>query len=236
MNFTDEEAKYYYEELLKNDIRVWSIGSPLGKVDIDVDFEEYKNTVLKRLCELANIFQTSRIRMFSFFKAYEKKDEVIKKLQEMVNFAKKYNVEFYKKDTPGNSIDRIRLNGFNNGDYSQHINASIKREIKSRRCVVLGTSNPEVDHKNGMKNEARVMKNEAQRLSDFQALSKAANDAKRQFCKECMRTGIRYDAKQLGYPMSYYKGGAKHNNEENACIGCYWYDPIEFRRHLQEKK
>lgn len=109
--------------------------------------------------------------------------------------AKKYNVEFYKKDTPGNSIDRIRLNGFNNGDYSQHINASIKREIKSRRCVVLGTSNPEVDHKNGMKNEARVMKNEAQRLSDFQALSKAANDAKRQFCKECMRTGIRYDAK-----------------------------------------
>lgn len=150
--------------------------------------------------------------------------------------AKKYNVEFYKKDTPGNSIDRIRLNGFNNGDYSQHINASIKREIKSRRCVVLGTSNPEVDHKNGMKNEARVMKNEAQRLSDFQALSKAANDAKRQFCKECMRTGIRYDAKQLGYPMSYYKGGVKHNNEENACIGCYWYDPIEFRRHLQEKK
>lgn len=150
--------------------------------------------------------------------------------------AKKYNVEFYKKDTPGNSIDRIRLNGFNNGDYSQHINASIKREIKSRRCVVLGTSNPEVDHKNGMKNEARVMKNEAQRLSDFQALSKAANDAKRQFCKECMRTGIRYDAKQLSYPMSYYKGGAKHNNEENACIGCYWYDPIEFRRHLQEKK
>ena len=150
--------------------------------------------------------------------------------------AKKYNVEFYKKDTPGNSIDRIRLNGFNNGDYSQHINASIKREIKSRRCVVLGTSNPEVDHKNGMKNEARVMKNEAQRLSDFQALSKAANDAKRQFCKECMRTGIRYDAKLLGYPMSYYKGGAKHNNEENACIGCYWYDPIEFRRHLQEKK
>ena len=44
--------------------------------------------------------------------------------------AKKYNVEFYKKDTPGNSIDRIRLNGFNNGDYSQHINASIKREIR----------------------------------------------------------------------------------------------------------
>lgn len=150
--------------------------------------------------------------------------------------AKRYNVEFYKGDTRGNSIDRIRLNGFNNDDYSQHISASIKMAIKSQRCVILGTSNPEVDHKNGMKNEARVMRNEDQKLSDFQPLSKAANDAKRQFCKECIRTKTRYDAKQLGYPMSYYEGSAHHNNEEDACIGCYWYDPIEFKKHLQEKK
>lgn len=150
--------------------------------------------------------------------------------------AKRYIIEFDKSITPGNGIDRIRLNGFNDGDHSQHIRADIKRAIKARRCVVLGTSNPEVDHKNGMKNEDRVMRNEDQRLEDFQPLSKAANDAKRQYCKECMRTGIRYDAKKLGYPMSYYKGGATHNNEENACEGCYWYDPLEFKRHLQEKK
>ena len=150
--------------------------------------------------------------------------------------AKRYIIEFDKSITPGNGIDRIRLNGFNDGDYSQHIRADIKRAIKARRCVVLGTSNPEVDHKNGMKNEDRVMRNEDQRLEDFQPLSKAANDAKRQFCKECRRTGIRYDAKLLGYPISYYQGGAKHNCEEDACVGCYWYDPLEFKRHLQEKK
>ena len=150
--------------------------------------------------------------------------------------AKEYIVEFCKTVTSGNSIDRVRVNGFNDGDYSQHISASIKRKIKSERCVILGTSNPEVDHKNGMKNEARVMRNEDQRISDFQPLSKAANDAKRQFCKECIRTGIRYDAKKLGYPMSYYKGGAKHNNGEGDCIGCYWYDPLEFKKHLEEKK
>lgn len=149
--------------------------------------------------------------------------------------AKKYIIEFDKSITPGNGIDRIRLNGFNEGDYSQHIRADIKREISSRRCVVLGTSNPEVDHKNGMKNEARVMRNEDQKLSDFQPLSKAANDAKRQFCKECRRTGIRYDAKKLGYPMSYYAGGPKHNMEEDACVGCYWYDPLEFKKHLTQK-
>ena len=150
--------------------------------------------------------------------------------------AKKYIIEFDKSITPGNGIDRIRLNGLNQGDYSQHISPAIKREIQTQRCVVLGTSNPEVDHKNGMKNEDRVMRNEDQRLSDFQPLSKAANDTKRQFCKECMRTGIRYDAKKLGYPMSYYKGSAHHNNEEDACVGCFWYDPIEFRRHLQYKE
>ena len=149
--------------------------------------------------------------------------------------AKNFKIEFDKTLTPGNGIDRIRLNGKNEGDYSQHIRADIKRQIQSQRCVVLGTSNPEVDHKNGMKNEDRVMRNEDQKLSDFQPLSKAANDAKRQYCKECIRTGIRYDAKKLGYPMSYYKGGAEHNGEENACEGCFWYDPFEFRKHLKER-
>lgn len=149
--------------------------------------------------------------------------------------AKKYVIEFDKTISSGNGIDRIRLNGFNNGDYSQYIRADIKKAIKARRCVVLGTSNPEVDHKNGMKNEGRIMRNENQSLEDFQPLSKAANDAKRQFCKECRQTGIRYDARLLGYPISYYSGVAEHHNEENACIGCYWYDPLEFKKHLIQK-
>lgn len=151
-------------------------------------------------------------------------------------FGRKYLIERNRSLTPGNKVDAIRTVGFNNGDYSQYIRADIKKVIKSRRCVVLGTSNPEVDHKNGMKNEGRVMRNEIQCLEDFQPLSKAANDAKRQFCKECKKTGKRYDAKLLGYPISYYLGVAEHHNEENACIGCYWYDPLEFKKHLTEKK
>lgn len=149
--------------------------------------------------------------------------------------AQNYKIEFDKNITVGNSIDAIRLNGYNENNFSQYINAEIKRKIKSMRCPILGTSNPEVDHKNGMKNESRVMQNEHQKLSDFQPLSKAANDAKRQFCKKCRETGIRFDAKLLGYPMSYYYGGETHHGEENACIGCFWYDPIEFRKHLTQK-
>lgn len=152
------------------------------------------------------------------------------------SIAKKYIVKFDKSVTPGNSVDRIKLDGFrdeNDWIGSQAIRSDIKNYYKQKRCVVLGTSNPEVDHKNGWKNDANAMNIATQKMDDFQALSKAANDAKRQFCKECRRTGIRYDANKLGYPVSYYEGNEQHNGNEDGCIGCFWYDPIEFRKHLK---
>ncbi len=147
--------------------------------------------------------------------------------------AKQYIVEFDKSITKGNRIDKIRLAGLNDNDHSQYINSKIKKAIKSEKCVILGTSNPEVDHKNGRKNESRVMKNENQQLSDFQPLSKAANDAKRQHCKNCSNTGKRFDAKQLGYPISFWTGDEFHNEAENGCIGCYWHDILKFKNHLK---
>jgi hypothetical protein len=150
--------------------------------------------------------------------------------------ARAYIIEFDKNLTAGNRIDRIRLNGFNKEDLgSQQIRTDIKRVIKAQRCVILGTSNPEVDHKNGRKNDLRVMTLETQTLNDFQPLSKAANDAKRQFCKECRNTGNRYDAKKLGYPISFTKGELKYENDL-GCIGCFWYDPVDFRSYLEEKE
>ena len=153
--------------------------------------------------------------------------------------AKYYYVEFDKSLTPGNGVDRIRLNGYKKEEDrmgSQAIRNDIKNYYKRKRCVVLGTSNPEVDHKNGFKNNSRVMTLATQKLEDFQPLSKAANDAKRQFCKECEKTKKRYDATLLGYPISWYKGDENHDGTESGCEGCFWYDPIEFRKNLKEKK
>lgn len=51
-------------------------------------------------------------------------------------------------------MDRIRLNGFRKEDDwigGQSIRSDIKNYYKQKRCVILGTSNPEVDHKNGWK-------------------------------------------------------------------------------------
>ena len=150
--------------------------------------------------------------------------------------AKTYNIEFDKSVTPGNSIDRIRLNGLKDlEDGSQNIRSDIKKYYKTKRCVILGTSNPEVDHKNGWKNDYKVMNTSTQKREDFQPLSKAANDAKRQFCKECRRTKKRFDAKSLGYPISFYAGDEEHDETEKGCVGCFWYDPLEFRKHLKEK-
>ncbi|MBE5751214.1 MAG: sugar phosphate isomerase/epimerase [Clostridiales bacterium] len=107
--FTEEEAKAYQKELEENGISVWSIGSPLGKVDIDVDFSEYCEKV-RHVCKLANIFKAQRIRMFSFFNAYEKEEKVFAYLQEMVKIGKEYGVDMChenEKDVFGDTVERV---------------------------------------------------------------------------------------------------------------------------------
>ena len=158
------------------------------------------------------------------------------------SLAKKYILEIDKSITSGNKIDRIRLTGFNTcatSTHSQSIRSDIKREIAKHRCVVLGTNRScdhktEVDHKDGRKNNVRVMTTTTQKIEDFQPLSKPANDAKRQFCKECKETNLRYDAKLLGYPISFTLGDINYT-ENLGCSGCFWYDPIAFRKELKLK-
>jgi len=157
--------------------------------------------------------------------------------------AKKYILETDKSITSGNKIDSIRLNGFNNSQTSNHtqsIRSDIKKEISKQRCIILGTNRScdhktEVDHKDGRKDDDRIMNTTTQKIEDFQPLSKPANDAKRQFCKECKETNLRYDAKLLGYPISFTKGNINYT-EKLGCIGCFWYDPIAFRQALKRKK
>jgi len=158
------------------------------------------------------------------------------------SLAKEYNIEVDKSVTLGVKIDKIRLNGFNTSHHSklsQSIRSDIKAVIGKQRCIILGTNRScdhktEVDHKDGRKENLEVMSTSTQKITDFQPLSKPANDAKRQFCKECKETNIRYDAKKLGYTVSYTYGNAIYSNEI-GCVGCFWYDPIEFRQQLYLK-
>lgn len=158
------------------------------------------------------------------------------------SLAKAYIVEFDKTKTSGNSIDAIRLCGFNKEDiFNQAIRADIKEYYKNKNCVMLGINGKsentkiEIDHKDGRKDCMRVSDMSSQKLDDFQPLCKAANDVKRQICKRCKETNIRWDAKNiLGNPYSFYKGD-KNYTKEIGCVGCYQYDPVEYRKSSVKK-
>lgn len=153
------------------------------------------------------------------------------------SLAKKYIIEFDKSKTSGNSIDAIRLNGFNTEKtFNQNIRQDIKAFYKNKNCVMLGINGNsentkiEIDHKDGRKDNHRISDTKTQKLEDFQPLTKAANDAKRQICKRCKETNLRWNAKNLkGNPYSFYEGDENYT-KELGCVGCYQYDPVEYRK------
>ena len=117
-DFTLDEAREYQQIFKSNGISVWSIGSPIGKVDINVDFNEYLKKV-EHVFKLAKIFETDKIRMFSFFHAYEKGELVFDYLNKMVSLANSYGVKLChenEKDIYGDTLERVleimqRVNG-----------------------------------------------------------------------------------------------------------------------------
>lgn len=109
-DFTLEQAEEYYEEMQKQGIQVWAIGSPLGKEDIrTLDFAEYENLV-HHICKIAKIMHTDKVRMFSFFHAYDEKEKVFAYLRRMVEIATEHGVTFYhenEKDIYGDNVERV---------------------------------------------------------------------------------------------------------------------------------
>lgn len=151
--------------------------------------------------------------------------------------AKKYNIEFDKSITKGNRVDRIRLNGFNTEvSFNQNIRKDIKDALKNQNCVMLGVNGQsantkiEIDHKDGRKDDHRISDIKTQNIDDFQPLTKAANDVKRQICKQCKETNLRWNAKNLkGNPYPFYEGDENYT-EVLGCVGCYQYDPVAYRK------
>lgn len=90
VDFSVAEAKELKEKLDANGLRIWSIGSPLGKIGIADDFAPHLDK-LKHTLELAQVMGSERIRMFSFFvdtnHAEEYRDEVMERLSRMVEAA-----------------------------------------------------------------------------------------------------------------------------------------------------
>lgn len=141
----------------------------------------------------------------------------------------------YKYETSGKQTNwTIKLVGFDEGYSNRSIRKDILMEITSQKCVHTGfrgtTQNGiECDHKNGRYNDKNVLDKSKQNLTDFQPLCRQANLQKRSDCKSCVLSGVRFDAKSLGYSKSVIKGTLEYKGD---CDGCYWFNPLEFKKNL----
>ncbi|MBQ9920755.1 MAG: sugar phosphate isomerase/epimerase [Clostridia bacterium] len=96
IDITKEEAIKYKQMIDAEGMGVSAIGSPIGKIDITADFEEHFDKY-KHVLDLADIFGTKNIRMFSFFipegeEPVRYRPEVMKRLRRLLDEAKKRNI------------------------------------------------------------------------------------------------------------------------------------------------
>lgn len=102
---TLEEAEEYAKIFRDAGIRVWSVGSPIGKIKLSDDFEAHVE-LLHHVCRVAQIFGTDKVRMFSFYKA-DDAALVKERLARMVGVAGEYGVRLYHENEKGIFGDRL---------------------------------------------------------------------------------------------------------------------------------
>ena len=97
LDFSNEEILDIKAKLDAAGIKVNSLGSPIGKYDIDKPFEPHFEKT-KRAVEICKLLGTKNLRMFSFFVAQDKleenKDEVFARLSKMVEYGKENGIRF----------------------------------------------------------------------------------------------------------------------------------------------
>ena len=81
---TDDEVLDVRDLLARYGIKVWSLGSPIGKIHTNDDFEAHKH-LLTRIMDIGDMLDVKRIRMFSFYpEAGISREEFEKKAFSMV--------------------------------------------------------------------------------------------------------------------------------------------------------
>lgn len=102
-DLTATEAHELKKRLDSEGISVWSIGSPIGKVDITSPAADELDR-FKRVLETANICGAENIRMFSFYKTDSSTacfDEICRRLDDMIAAAKGSGVDLCHENEKG---------------------------------------------------------------------------------------------------------------------------------------
>lgn len=102
---SDSKAKEVRKKLDNACLRVWMIGSPIGKIDIEKDDFTLHTEKFKRTLELADILGAENIRLFSFFTPAENrnsyKDKVIERLGTFCEIAKGSSITLCHENEKG---------------------------------------------------------------------------------------------------------------------------------------
>lgn len=114
-DFTIEKANEIKDKLDQAQIKVSAIGSPIGKIGIEDDFEPHFEKY-QHIVKLAHLFKTKYIRMFSFYMPEgldqsQYQPEVFKRLERMISYAEKEHVILLhenEKDIYGDSALRCQ--------------------------------------------------------------------------------------------------------------------------------
>ncbi len=112
-DLTVEQAQKFKAQLDAAGIKVSSLGSPIGKIDIYDDFEPHFEKFMHSV-EIAKILGTDKIRLFSFFvkdgKYEEARDEVLRRMQRMCDYAVAHGIKCChenEKGIYGDSYERV---------------------------------------------------------------------------------------------------------------------------------
>ena len=86
--------------LSDNGLKVWSIGSPTGKITLRDDWKAHLDS-FKGMLDAAAVFGAEAFRMFSFYDAQGEKNEVIDRLGTLCELAKGYRVKLCHENEKG---------------------------------------------------------------------------------------------------------------------------------------
>ena len=103
---SNAKAKEVRKKLDDAGLTVWSIGSPIGKIDIERDSFAVHTEKFRRTLEIAEILGAENIRLFSFFVPKDKnpadyKEEVINRLGTFLDLAKGTGVTLCHENEKG---------------------------------------------------------------------------------------------------------------------------------------
>ena len=100
-----EKAKEVRKKMDVAGLITWSIGSPIGKININDDFSVHKDK-FRYTMEIAKLLNCVNIRVFSFYiprneKADKYKNKVIEYLGELIEMAKPYGINLCHENEKG---------------------------------------------------------------------------------------------------------------------------------------